>query len=239
MTERHPTSLQCWPGGKTLYYSGDPHGPDLRTHNGYDDTEGTPASAEDAKAIRIELRAKQYLDDEILCCDSALVDELLSNSFDGFTWDEVENLCVDPSDWDLEQCSEWLEDNGATCEPPVPNPFAMSLDELLEAIDCTDEDLKAEHTIESAKSRLIEMIDDGDIDGLDDWRNAVRDNAEDAEDAEVFQWFRVTPWFCEQLREIGEVVLDNVYGAWFGRQCCGQTLIMDGTLQRVAANQED
>lgn len=235
MTERHPTSIQCWPAGKTLYYSGDPHGPDLRTHAGYADTGGAPATPEDATDIRVQLRAAKYLDDEILCCDSALVDELFSKEFDGFSWEDVENLRPDPSDWTLRQCSEWLEDNGAACDLPTPNPFAMTLDELLEAIDCTDDDLKAEHTELTARAELIASIDDGSVDGLDDWQEAVRDNADDAT---VYQWFRVTPWFCEQLRAAGEVVLDNNFGEWWGRQCRGQALIMDGVLQIVAAAQE-
>ena len=34
-------------------------------------------------------------------------------------------------------------------------------------------------------------------------------------------------------------VFGNGFGAWWGRQACGQSIIMDGTLQRVAATQED
>jgi len=245
-TERHPTSLQLWSGGKTVYYSGDPHGPDLRTHTGYADTTGTPATDDDRKAIRMELRAKRFVDEEILCCDSALVDELLQQSSDGnvygdlstaFSWEEVENLRADPSAWDLAQCKEWLEDNGH--DLPDPNPWAMDREAMLEAIGeegrsqfATDSD----QADDSLRQWLINDIDEELVDGLDDWREAVRDNADDAT---VYQWFRVTPWFCERLREADEVVLDNNYGNWWGRQCAGQSLIMDGTLQRVAATQED
>lgn len=233
-TERHPTSLQCWPGGKTVYYSGDQHGPDLRTHTGYADTTGTPATDDDRKAIRIELRARQYMDREILCCDSALVDELLDKSFDGFSWEEVENPRVDPSDWSLEQCKEWLEDNGH--DLPDPNPWAMGRSELLKLLPVSVSAEFADRPHTGLVADIVNLIEDGDIDGLDDWRDAVRDNAEDAT---VYQWFRVTPWFCERLREAGEVVLDNNYGNWWGRQCAGQSLIMDGVLQRVAATQEE
>ncbi len=233
-TERHPTSLQCWPGGKTVYYSGDPHGPDLRTHAGYADTVGTPATDDDRKAIRIELRAKQYMDQEILCCDSALVDKLLEDNYDGFTWEEVENLRVDPSEWSLEQCREWLEDNGH--DLPDPNPWAMDRDELIAChLERVGTEVSQNFPEDAASVRSIVLCDLED-NIIDDYRDAVRDNAEDAT---VFQWFRVTPWFCEQLREAGEVVLDNNYGEWWGRQCAGQSIIMDGTLQRVATNQEE
>jgi len=36
------------------------------------------------------------------------------------------------------------------------------------------------------------------------------------------------------LDAIGEPTIDNEYGYWWGRTCCGQGLIMDGTLQRIA-----
>lgn len=67
---------------------------------------------------------------------------------------------------------------------------------------------------------------------LDDWRQAVSDNAEAAE---VYEWWRVTEFLCRELRDIGEVVLDNDYGYWWGRCCTGQSMIQDGTLQKVAA----
>ncbi len=72
-----------------------------------------------------------------------------------------------------------------------------------------------------------EADDDEDV-----LRDAVRDNAEAAE---IYQWFRVSNWLAEQLNSIGECVLDNAYGQWWGRGCCGQSVIMDGTMQKIAA----
>lgn len=69
-------------------------------------------------------------------------------------------------------------------------------------------------------------------DNLEANRTAV--NAR-AEPAEVMEWWRVTQSLCVELREIGEVVIDNDYGCWWGRTCTGQGLIMDGTLQKIAA----
>jgi len=71
---------------------------------------------------------------------------------------------------------------------------------------------------------------------VDDWRSAIRQYAEPAE---VLEWWRVTSWLCEQLRAIGEVVIDNNYGYWWGRTCSGQGLIMDGTLQQIARKFEE
>lgn len=67
---------------------------------------------------------------------------------------------------------------------------------------------------------------------LEALRETVRDNAEPAE---VYEWWRVTKWLMEELRAIGEPVLDNEYGEWWGRTCTGQGIMLDGTLQAVAA----
>lgn len=67
---------------------------------------------------------------------------------------------------------------------------------------------------------------------LDELRQLVTNNAEPAE---VYEWWLVSGHLCRHLRDIGEVVLDNDYGRWWGRTCTGQELIMDGTLQKVAA----
>ena len=71
---------------------------------------------------------------------------------------------------------------------------------------------------------------------LDDLRSTIRD---DAAPAEVYEWWRVSTWFCRQLDEIGEVTISNGYGCWWGRSCTGQNYICDGTLQCVAARFEE
>jgi len=57
---------------------------------------------------------------------------------------------------------------------------------------------------------------------------------ENAEAAEIYEWWAVTEWLAQKLVGIGEPVLDNAYGNWWGRTCCGQGLLMDGTLQQIA-----
>ena len=68
------------------------------------------------------------------------------------------------------------------------------------------------------------------------WASALQALVEDhAEPAEIYEWWAVNDWLAEKLEEIGEPVLSNSYGHWWGRTCTGQAMIMDGTLQRVAA----
>ncbi len=90
-------------------------------------------------------------------------------------------------------------------------------------------------TIEQCRQWLeehAEIPDDADEYGEDDWRNVVVES--DAGPAEVFEWWRITPSLCRELRNLGQVVPDNDYGCWWGRCCTGQQIIMDGTLQHVA-----
>jgi len=51
----------------------------------------------------------------------------------------------------------------------------------------------------------------------------------DDEPQEVFQWFLVTSWLADRLEAIGEPVLRNDYGDWWGRTCCGQRIALDPT----------
>jgi hypothetical protein len=146
-------------------------------------------------------RAERIIENEILCCDSSLVDALLQLEtpvLHGFTWENVENTLPDPDDWDLAECVEYCSDMG---------------------IDDAD---------------TYGMAEDDD-DYLEAWRDQVRDNAEPAE---VFEWWRVSSWLCGQMRAMGEPVLDNDYGYWWGRKTTGQAIIADGILQRIVQRNE-
>lgn len=186
------TTTQVFPAGRLIRHTGSyPH---------FVDESGNEFDAETQDDIQANLLAENYVRNEVLCCDSALVDELSrrsyeSNGIDGFSVEDMENLYPDPSDWTVEECREYIEGHGGECPE----------------VDDSDDDCLP--------------------DGIDEWRQAVSDCAEPAE---PYEWWRVTEWLCRQLRDIGEVVIDNGYGYWWGRTCTGQRMIMDGTLQAVA-----
>ena len=232
-------SLQLWAdGGKTVYVSGDPRG-ELRMHAEYADKEGREATAEERRAVLVETIAGELVERDILANDSALVGDLMKLQYDGrgdlaeaFADENVSNLRPDPSEWTLEECREWLEDNGH--DLPHPNPWAMERAELAELLDYEDDGKGTAEggcDTEMLRSRVQLGMSDEEIDGLDEWREAVRENADDCD---VYQWFRVSTYLASHLKDIGQPVLENEYGEWWGRTCCGQSIIMDGTLQRVA-----
>ena len=58
--------------------------------------------------------------------------------------------------------------------------------------------------------------------------------ADDNEPQEIYEWWRVTDsWLSGKLEEIGEPILDNDYGTWWGRTCSGQSIWQDGTMQDI------
>lgn len=163
---------------------------------------------------QVEDRAEALLQHDVYCCQSTLVDSLLKLSGESFALDdnrelanafgidEIENLYPDPSDWMIGQCREYLDD--AFCSP--------------------------EWTTADGQSFVADVIDQEDIDGLDDWRDAVRDT----DPQEVFEWWLVSDWLAGELDGLGCLLLRNDYGTWWGRTCTGQAIIQDGTLQDVA-----
>jgi hypothetical protein len=119
---------------------------------------------------------------------------------------------------------------------PDDSEIPEDREELLEGLDMDPGDIPAEEaamSIEQLRARLIQCMDDEEIEGLEYFRDAVRNTASDHQ-PEIYEWWRVNDWLGENLIKIGECVLDNDYGMWWGRCCTGQQYIMDGVLQRVA-----
>jgi len=54
------------------------------------------------------------------------------------------------------------------------------------------------------------------------------------ENSDVLEWWLVTPYMAELLRDNGEVILDAYGCYWWGRQTSGQALYMDWVIQRIA-----
>lgn len=79
----------------------------------------------------------------------------------------------------------------------------------------------------------IEELDDADDDGNThkctycDWTGEESDC--ESEPQEVYEWWLIDRHTCHELRDIGEVVIDNDYGEWWGRTCTGQSIALDPT----------
>jgi len=60
----------------------------------------------------------------------------------------------------------------------------------------------------------------------------VRNNGEDMQ--EIFEWYLVSDWLLDRLREINEPVIDNDYGEYWGRCGTGQAICLDHNMQVLA-----
>lgn len=68
-------------------------------------------------------------------------------------------------------------------------------------------------------------------DMLDDFRY---DNPQ-----EILEWYLVSDWFLDRLREINEPIIDNDYGEYWGRCCTGQSICLDYNIQELAYEWSD
>ena len=58
------------------------------------------------------------------------------------------------------------------------------------------------------------------------------------ENSEIMEWWLVTPYMAELLKEKGEVILSDYDCYWWGRQTSGQALYMDWVIQEIARQTE-
>jgi hypothetical protein len=253
-TRTEAITIQCWPGGQSFTYRGDPDGPEnqrsLRDtgRNGEPPSRWRKGTADEWAAIRRNVRAQMYADRDVLCCDSSLVDDLLKlggESYgcevkdiqEGFSLDEIRNLYADPSDWDAEECREYASDHGLDL-PDVPLTDCSICDGTGRYGSVETGDPITNTVCENCKGTgEVPEPDYAEDDAPRGWLTEARDACQEhaqENPAEVYEWWRVSSWLCDQLHAIGEVTIDNGYGHWWGRTCTGQGYLMDGTLQRVA-----
>ena len=53
---------------------------------------------------------------------------------------------------------------------------------------------------------------------------------------EVLEWWLVTPWLAERLKEQGEIIIDKLGCRWWGRLTSGQAIYMDGVIQEICGD---
>lgn len=215
---RDTKSIQVWPSGHGYEYQGDPHGPaDQRRLRWTDRCGGTYGEWMDADAdpceerwatVRANILAERYIDRDVLKCDSMLVSDLLGSNGAGMS---------ESSNGD-----EWTHENVTDLYPDPSKWDAARCREWLDERGVADTDY----------AEVPEGVTESPAEyWLDELRGQIQEHAEPAE---IYEWWAVTEWLAGQLTAIGQPVLDNAYGYWWGRTCTGQSMEMDGTLQAIA-----
>ena len=52
-------------------------------------------------------------------------------------------------------------------------------------------------------------------------------------DTEIFEWWIVSSWLANRLKELDEPILKNDYGIWWGRTSTGQAIKLDGVIEEI------
>lgn len=50
---------------------------------------------------------------------------------------------------------------------------------------------------------------------------------------EIFEWWLVSDWLADKLKEFEQPVLANDYGTWWGRTTTGQAIKMDYVIRKI------
>lgn len=89
-----------------------------------------------------------------------------------------------------------------------------------------------EREVLACQSSLVDELLAKEIFSWDDIENIYSPENEE-ETQEIFEWWLVSSWIADKLKEKGEPILDNDYGIWWGRCCSGQAVYMDGVMQEI------
>lgn len=61
---------------------------------------------------------------------------------------------------------------------------------------------------------------------------------EESEAQEIFEWYCVSHWLAEELKEVREPVLMNEFGCWWGRTTTGGAIVLDSTFWNILFNKK-
>jgi len=50
---------------------------------------------------------------------------------------------------------------------------------------------------------------------------------------DISEWWLVSDWLADKLREFEQPLLDMEYGTWWGRTCTGQAIKMDYVIRKI------
>lgn len=87
-----------------------------------------------------------------------------------------------------------------------------------------------DNEIKCCQSFTVSELFKNDILSIEDITNPP--NWEDGD--EIYEWWIVSPWLADKLEEHKYTVLQGLDCVYWGRQCTGQSIILDRVLQNIA-----
>ena len=161
---------------------------------------------------------EKFVRQHVVECQTSMVEYILKTTYDSmeyfnnapFNYEDTVNEYVDNSDAieELEQRISELEDERDT-------------------IELNTEDEEDEETYKYELERI-----ERELDQLEDEKGSLI--CEQEEPQEVYEWWSVDSWLCEELEKRGEVVIPHM-NLW-GRCTTGQAILLDSVISRICDN---
>ena len=161
----------------------------------------------------------------------------------GYDWGEsLESWAyLDPDDYRANPVDEkW---NATQCLVAIDEEGSYDWGEALEDIGDIDTTATVDNITENdlilvrqwCKDEIVLPVawpEPEEVDEIDlaDLRQGIQDTG-DLEPREIFEWWLVSGWLAGKLEDAGEIVL---HGQYWGRQCTGQAIKMDGYMLDIA-----
>ena len=70
------------------------------------------------------------------------------------------------------------------------------------------------------------------VEDIENYYIKVEDSDEE-EPQEIYEWWVVSEWLAYKLKGLGEPILENDYGIWWGRTTTGQAIYMDSVIRKL------
>lgn len=175
--------------------------------------------------VNQDIKSK-FVHREVQACVTSLVEYVLTSGEivpePPFTFDDIENYYTYP-EWSQRLQGEDLYFPGGTEE--AKDEFLTKFDDLVTA----SEDLYGNEEIsEETHERNLELIQEA----------KEEFEALDQEGQEIFEWWMVTNWLGEKLKEKGKAVVSDGLNTYWGRTTTGQAILLDHVISEICSEME-
>jgi len=168
----------------------------------------------------------QFVGWEVFCNVGSLVEYCLKQGFEDrespVNFDDLENFYILP-EWSKTVLGESLSFEGGTEE---------DREKFLEEFERLEEEsndlLEAEEISEETHEQNLTAIADA--------KKEVEDL--ESEPQEVFEWWAVSGYLFDKLRDLGHVVIDTGSCKVWGRTTTGQAILLDYAITKICAEME-
>jgi len=106
--------------------------------------------------------------------------------------------------------------------------------EKIEKLEEEKEKLEDQLKIYKENKQEEEIFQLEEIEKIESEIEELEEEEEDPQ--EIFEWWLITEWLAQKLREKQEPILENEYGIWWGRTCTGQAILLDSVITEICSD---